>query len=70
MSRNLKILELGAGTGLVGLAAAQLGAARVQITDLPYALANIQSNVDRNAAGSSTVEVRALDWFDPPRMWI
>ncbi|XP_056099074.1 EEF1A lysine methyltransferase 3-like [Rhinichthys klamathensis goyatoka] len=43
-----RIIELGAGTGLVGIVAARLGA-HVTITDLPLALAQIESNVACNA---------------------
>ncbi|KAG1934371.1 EEF1A lysine methyltransferase 3-like [Pimephales promelas] len=42
-----RIIELGAGTGLVGIVAARLGA-HVTITDLPLALAQIERNVACN----------------------
>ncbi|KAF2627540.1 hypothetical protein BU25DRAFT_458437 [Macroventuria anomochaeta] len=62
------ILELGSGTGLVGLAMAALGAA-VILTDLP----NIQDNLARNAKDNSTLieqnggsaRTGTLDWMQP-----
>lgn len=63
------ILELGAGTGLVGLAAAALFPTHTHLTDLPSILPNLQHNVAANAsltaATSSTVTAGALDWSDP-----
>ncbi|XP_004069302.1 EEF1A lysine methyltransferase 3 [Oryzias latipes] len=53
-SVNLKgkrIIELGAGTGLVGILAARLGA-EVTLTDLPLALPQLQANVSANTLSS------------------
>jgi len=65
--RGARVLELGSGTGLVGLAAAAAGAAAVVLTDLPYALplltANVQHNVE--ATAGAQVHVAALDWTRP-----
>ena len=44
---GLRVLELGAGTGVAGMVAAALGA-RVVLTDVPEALAQLQHNVDEN----------------------
>ncbi|CAO1636245.1 unnamed protein product [Jaminaea pallidilutea] len=65
--RPLRCLELGAGTGLVGLAvAACLSADRGDKVDLsdhhPHVLANLQSNVALNEQASSPVQVAHLDW--------
>lgn len=61
------VLELGAGTGVVGLAAAAAGAPHVTLTDLPYALPNARANVARNAGvlRGARVEVAPLDWYAP-----
>ncbi|CAB1315163.1 unnamed protein product [Coregonus sp. 'balchen'] len=53
-SLNLKgkrIIELGAGTGIVGILAARLGA-DVTLTDLPLAVPQLQSNVSANMPSS------------------
>lgn len=64
--RRLRILELGSGTGLVGIAAAALLGASVTVTDLPHVLPNLQFNVDANAGilegGGGEVAVAALPW--------
>jgi len=77
--RGKRILELGAGTGLVGIAAhVAFGAREVILTDLEYSLANLRRNLSANGcrlAGSPvaetaslqescTIEARVLDWFD------
>lgn len=65
--RPLRCLELGAGTGLVGLAvAACLSTDRGDKVDLsdhhPHVLANLQSNVALNEQASPAVQVAHLDW--------
>jgi hypothetical protein len=44
-----RVLELGCGTGVVGLAAAALGATAVHLTDLEYVLENTRANARTNA---------------------
>jgi predicted nicotinamide N-methyase len=64
-----RVLELGAGTGLVGLAAAAVFQARVILTDLLEIVPNLQWNAATNcdvvSAHSGTVEVSILDWSKP-----
>ena len=63
------IIELGAGTGLTGLAAAAIFRASVLLTDLPEIVPNLQHNIDQNrdllleygADAASAV----LDWSRP-----
>jgi predicted nicotinamide N-methyase len=70
--RGAAVLELGAGTGLVGVVAAKLGAARVLLTDggseslLRLAKDNARRNVDPSSA---VVRVCAYGWGPgpPPR---
>ncbi|KAI9777697.1 MAG: hypothetical protein M1839_008616 [Geoglossum umbratile] len=63
-----RVLELGAGTGLVGIAAAAVWGAPVHLTDLPAIVPNLRRNVEANgevigvAGGVATVGV--LDWGD------
>ncbi|XP_028303008.1 EEF1A lysine methyltransferase 3-like [Gouania willdenowi] len=49
--RGRRVLELGAGTGLLGIMAARLGA-EVTLTDLPLALPQLQANVSTNMPSS------------------
>ncbi|XP_044056301.1 uncharacterized protein LOC122878043 [Siniperca chuatsi] len=61
-----KVLELGAGTGLVTIVASLLGAS-VTATDLPEVLSNLRANVTRNTRGRCRhpPQVAALSWgFD------
>ncbi|KFM26070.1 Protein-lysine methyltransferase METTL21D [Auxenochlorella protothecoides] len=62
---HVTLLELGSGTGVVGLSAACLGA-RVTLTDLPEAAAALRANAAANRAlverGGGSVAVRPLAW--------
>ncbi|KAJ4781105.1 Protein-lysine methyltransferase METTL21E [Rhynchospora pubera] len=64
----LRILELGSGTGLVGIAAAALLGARVTLTDLPNVVPNLQFNAELNSLVVSLrggfVSVQQLRWGD------
>ncbi|KAM9408274.1 uncharacterized protein mettl21ca [Pholidichthys leucotaenia] len=57
------VLEIGAGTGLVSIVAALLGA-WVTATDLPEVLNNLRFNLSRNTWGrcTHTPQVAALSW--------
>lgn len=60
---NKRVVELGAGSGAVGLVCAALGAESVTLTDVPDALRLIRRNVDRNEPPSgTTVRVAACEW--------
>lgn len=69
--RGKRIVELGAGTGLVGISAALMGARQTVLTDLEYTMANLEHNVAVTMAKSSAIHgasitTRVLDWFTPP----
>jgi predicted nicotinamide N-methyase len=57
---GLRVLELGAGTGLPGIVAASLGARVVQTDRQEVALFVCKKNAERN--GVTTIEHRAGDW--------
>lgn len=64
---NKAVLEVGSGTGIVGIVAGLIGANRSVLTDLQYTLKNLQHNVDKNKPHSEesyNVEVMELDWFN------
>lgn len=65
---QIRVLELGSGTGLVGLAMAGLGA-DVVLTDLPSICSNLARNVQQNneivRLSGGSAQAAILDWTDP-----
>lgn len=68
MPQRPQVLELGSGTGLVGLAMAGLGA-DVVLTDLPSIYANLARNAEDNAEttrqNGGVTRTGILDWTNP-----
>ncbi|KAJ4974430.1 hypothetical protein NE237_007604 [Protea cynaroides] len=68
----LRILELGSGTGLVGITAAATLGANVTLTDLPHVVANLQFNVDANCntftLNGGSINVATLRWGETEDM--
>ncbi|KZV99982.1 hypothetical protein EXIGLDRAFT_723150 [Exidia glandulosa HHB12029] len=65
--RDKRILELGCGTGLMGIVLSRLGASHVVMTDCSSeVLEGCQENVrrGRNLERNDSVEFETLDWFD------
>ncbi|KAJ1273135.1 hypothetical protein BS78_06G257300 [Paspalum vaginatum] len=61
--RGATVVELGAGTGLPGIAAvACLGAARCVLTDVPALLPGLRANADANGLDAARADVRGLRW--------
>ncbi|XP_062226925.1 uncharacterized protein LOC133925104 [Phragmites australis] len=59
------VLELGAGTGLPGIAAvACLSAARCVLTDVQPLLPGLRANVEANGLTAAQADVRELRWGD------
>ncbi|CEP61043.1 S-adenosylmethionine-dependent methyltransferase LALA0_S02e05468g [Lachancea lanzarotensis] len=74
--KHLRVLELGAGTGLVGIALSQklcedgrdFSTATIYLTDLPEIVPNLKKNVQLNKCNENAqlnVTVDVLDWTDP-----
>lgn len=67
---GVRILELGAGTGLLSIVASKfLPSAEIVATDYhPGVLVNLLSNVSTNLTeqGRSPISVHTLDWSNPP----
>ncbi|XP_077233338.1 uncharacterized protein LOC143875612 [Tasmannia lanceolata] len=61
-SHTIRILELGSGTGLVGIAASSILGAHATLTDLPHVLPNLQFNIQANNANAN---VHCLRWGHP-----
>ncbi|XP_056418601.1 EEF1A lysine methyltransferase 3 [Hyla sarda] len=59
--KGKKVIELGAGTGIVGILASLLGG-RVTVTDLTHALPQIRKNVSANVSSDHVPDVCALSW--------
>lgn len=63
--RGSTVLELGAGTGLPGIAAvACLGAARCVLTDVKPLLPGLSANAEVNGLTAAQADVRELRWGD------
>ena len=59
-----RVVELGAGPGVAGFAAAALGA-EATLTDLPYCLPNLREAARLNSHLPGPTRLAALDWFAP-----
>lgn len=62
------VLELGSGTGIIGLSLAQMGARRVVLTDLEQQLPLLRSNIAFNEDDHAgcLVSAAALPWGERP----
>lgn len=69
ISHKPSILELGAGTGLVGLSVSCAWSDHVLMTDLPAIVPNLRRNADLNAdainAAGGAISTAVLDWTNP-----
>lgn len=62
IDKSQHILELGAGTGAVGLVAASLGAKKVTVTDLPRFVSLLQESINSNSNLKANISAQALTW--------
>ncbi|RDW87735.1 hypothetical protein BP5796_03429 [Coleophoma crateriformis] len=69
-AEQLSVLELGSGTGLVGLAAAAIWQCEVVLTDLPEICQNLEKNAGDNREvvekRGGRIIVEPLDWMETP----
>jgi tRNA G26 N,N-dimethylase Trm1 len=64
--KGKSILEIGAGCGLIGIAAKKLGAAAVVMTDVAeLVIERIHDNIALNPSITSVNSVKYLDWQEP-----
>ncbi|KAI6086692.1 putative methyltransferase-domain-containing protein [Hypoxylon rubiginosum] len=65
-NQSFDVLELGAGTGLLGMAAAAIWQANVVLTDLPSIVPNLAYNIEANRSSiealGGAVDSAALTW--------
>ncbi|KAG0652038.1 elongation factor methyltransferase 2 [Hyphodiscus hymeniophilus] len=66
---TVRVLELGSGTGLVGIAAGALWRANVTLSDLPEIEENLLFNINQNndtvASMGGRIQGEVLDWKNP-----
>jgi len=61
LSSKTRVLELGAGTGAVGLVTAALGAGKVTLTDLPRIVPLLEEGIALNC-NLTNINAKALTW--------
>jgi hypothetical protein len=68
---STRVLELGAGTGLVGIAAGAIWGADVHLTDLQNITENLLCNIEKNSATvvgfGGQLSGGVLDWKEPDK---
>jgi hypothetical protein len=73
-TNSVPVLELGAGTGLVGLSAAAIWKLPVILTDLPPIVPGLAQNIalNRELLSQKSISARcgALDWTQPEKLML